>query len=95
MTLKNDETMIKELYEALLSLSTVDETKRFLDDLCTIKEIEAMSQRLRSAKMLLQGKTYIEIVDETEISSATLARVSKCVRYGQGGYKDVIDKQKK
>jgi len=85
--------MRKELYEAFLALETIEETEKFLDDLCTIKELEAMSQRLRAAKMLLQGKTYNEIVEETEISSATLARVSKCVRYGDGGYKDVIDKQ--
>ena len=93
MTLKNDKTMRKELYEAFLALETIEETEKFLDDLCTIKELEAMSQRLRAAKMLLQGKTYNEIVEETEISSATLARVSKCVRYVDGGYKDVIDKQ--
>ena len=92
MTLKNDKTMRRELYEAFLSLETVEEAESFLDDLCTIKELEAMSQRLRSAKMLLQGKTYNEIVEETEISSATLARVSKCVRYGDGGYKNIIEK---
>ena len=66
----------------------------FLDDLCTIKELESMCQRLKAAKMLLNGKTYQEIVAEAEISSATLARVSKCVRYGEGGYKNVITKQK-
>ncbi len=92
MTLKNDRTMRKELYEALIKLETVEEAEKFLDDLCTIKELEAMSQRLKAAKMLLNGKTYHEIVEETEISSATLARVSKCVQYGEGGYKTVIEK---
>ena len=92
MTLKNDENMRKELYAALVKLQTVEEAERFFDDLCTIKELEAMSQRLRAAKMLLEGKTYHEIVEETEISSATLARVSKCVRYGDGGYKTVLEK---
>ena len=84
--------MRSELYAALVKLETVEEAEKFLDDLCTIKELEAMSQRLRAAKMLLAGKTYNEIVEETEISSATLARVSKCVRYGDGGYKSVLEK---
>ncbi len=94
MTLKNDKTMRRELYEAFLNLETVEEVGAFLDDLCTIKELESMGQRLRAAKMLLQGKTYNEIVEETEISSATLARVSKCVRYGDGGYGRIIQKNK-
>lgn len=84
--------MRHELYERLVKIESVEEAEKFLDDLCTIKELEAMSQRLRAAKMLLEGKTYNEIVEETEISSATLARVSKCVRYGDGGYKTVIEK---
>ena len=92
MTLRNDKTMRHELYERLVKIESVEEAEKFLDDLCTIKELEAMSQRLRAAKMLLEGKTYNEIVEETEISSATLARVSKCVRYGDGGYKTVIEK---
>jgi TrpR-related protein YerC/YecD len=51
-----------------------------------------MSQRLKAAKMLLDGKTYSEIVEQTEISSATLARVSKCVQYGNGGYQRILTK---
>ena len=94
MTLKNYKPMLKELYDELLKLETAEEAEKFLDDLCTIKELEAMCQRLKAAKMLLNGKTYNEIVEETEISSATLARVSKCVRYGDGGYKTIIEKQK-
>ena len=92
MTLKNDKVMRKELFEAILTLKTVEEMENFFDDLCTIKELESMGQRLRAAKMLLDGKTYNEIVAETEISSATLARVSKCVHYGNGGYKTAIEK---
>lgn len=92
MTLKNDKIMRSELYQALVKLETVEEAEKFLEDLCTIKELEAMSQRLRAAKMLLAGKTYNEVVEETEISSATLARVSKCVRYGDGGYKSILEK---
>lgn len=92
MTIKNYKYMLRELYGALLKLETEKEAEIFLEDLCTIKELEAMSQRLKAAKMLLDGKTYNEIVEETEISSATLARVSKCVHYGNGGYKKILSK---
>lgn len=95
MTLKNYLPMLQELYDEILKLETAEEAEIFLEDLCTIKELESMCQRLKAAKMLLSGKTYNEIVEETEISSATLARVSKCVHYGNGGYKTVINKPKK
>ena len=92
MTMKNDKQLLNELYEALLNVENKKEMALFLDDLFTIKELESMAQRLKAAKMLLEDKTYNEIVEETEISSATLARVSKCVRYGKGGYKKIITK---
>ena len=95
MTLKNYKILCKELYEEIVKIETEEEAELFLDDLCTIKELESMCQRLKAAKMLLKGKTYNEIVEETEISSATLARVSKCVRYGEGGYKTIIEKKGK
>ena len=93
MTIRNYRPMLKELYAELIKLETEEEAELFLEDLCTIKELEAMSQRLKAAKMLLGGKTYNEIVEETEISSATLARVSKCIRYGDGGYKAILTKK--
>ena len=92
MTLKNYKPMLQELYAALLALETEEDAEIFLEDLCTIKELESMSQRLKAAKMLLDGKTYSEIVEQTEISSATLARVSKCVQYGNGGYQRILTK---
>lgn len=91
----NYKPMLKELYEELLKLETEQEAELFLDDLCTIKELQSMSQRIKAAKMLLAGKTYNEIVEETDISSATLARVSKCLRYGNGGYVSIFNKPKK
>ena len=94
MTLKNEKFMLKELYAELIKLETEEECENFLNDLCTIKELESMCQRLQAAKMLLEGKTYNEITEKTEISSATLARVSKCVRYGSGGYESIIKKEK-
>ena len=88
----NSKELFNELYEALLKVENKTEMALFLDDLCTMKELESMAQRLKAAKMLLDNKTYNEIVEETDISSATLARVSKCIRYGKGGYKKIISK---
>ena len=86
--------MLEELYEELIKLETVEECESFLSDLCTMKELLSMGQRLKAAKMLLEGKTYNEVIEATDISSATLARVSKCVRYGDGGYANIIKKEK-
>ena len=86
--------MLKELYDEILKLETEEECEAFFSDLCTMKELQSMGQRLLAAKMLLDGKTYNEVIEETDISSATLARVSKCVRYGDGGYANVIKKEK-
>ena len=85
----------KELYDEILKLETLEECEKFFDDLCTIKELESMLQRIRAAKMLLENKTYLEVVEETKISSATLSRVSKCIHYGDGGYKDILLKNKR
>lgn len=86
--------MLKELYDEILKLETEEECEAFFSDLCTMKELQSMGQRLLAAKMLLDGKTYNEVIEETDISSATLARVSKCVRYGDGGYANIIKKEK-
>lgn len=94
MTVKNYKPMLRDLYEQILKLKTVDECEKFLGDLCTIKELESMSQRLTAARMLLENKTYNEIIEETEISSATLSRVSRCVHYGDGGYRTVLERDK-
>ena len=77
--------MVDELYALIASLETVEDCRLLFDDLCTFKEIEQMAQRLKSAKLLLEGKTYHQVIEETEISSATLSRISRCVQYG-GGY---------
>lgn len=79
----------KLLFKTILSLKTVDDCQEFFDDLCTIKEIEAMAQRIKAAKLLMENKTYEQIINETLISSATLSRVSRCVQYGKG-YKKFI-----
>ncbi len=73
-----------ELYDAILKLKTKEDCEVFLNDLCTIKELDSMTQRIKSAKLLLEGATYEQIISKTDISSATLSRVSRCVKYGEG-----------
>ena len=88
-----NENHINKFYEMVLKLKTLDDCKMFFEDVCTYKEIENMAQRIISAKLLLDGKTYEEIIKETEISSATLSRVSKCVKYGKGYKKVLLDNE--
>ena len=85
----------KELFDEILKLETEEECEKFFADLCTINELDAMLQRIKAAKMLLADKTFQEVIKETQISSATLARVSKCIKYGDGGYKEILEKKKK
>ena len=78
-----------ELFEVIASLSDAQKVKEFLLDLCTAGEITAFSQRLEAAKLLMEGKTYEQVISATDISSTTLSRVSKCVKNGEG-YKKVL-----
>lgn len=80
------------LCDALLSLKSREECYAFLEDICTIKEILDMSQRLLVAKMLAKGVSYAVICRETGVSTATISRISKCYEYGSGGYRSVIEK---
>ncbi len=80
----------EQLYRAILSLETMEECEKFLDDAFTIQELEAITQRLDVACRLCEGKSYVEINKETGASTATICRVSKCLHYGDGGYKTVI-----
>ncbi len=72
------------LFDVILKLETVEDCEMLFEDLCTYKELDSMAQRIVAAKMILDGKTYEAITKETDISSATLSRVSKCVKYGEG-----------
>ena len=74
----------KELFETILKLKTVEDCESFFDDLCTYKELDSMAGRIKAAKLLMKGETYDKIIKEPEISSATLSRVTKCVKYGEG-----------
>jgi len=79
-----DKEMIHELYQAFVKVDSEEACAQFLEDLCTRKEVEQMAQRLRAAKLLFEGLTYAQVIEQTNISSATLSRVSRCVQYGSG-----------
>lgn len=82
---------IEELYEILLKLETKEDCAALLADLCTYKEVEQMAQRAYAAKLFLKGNTYNKITEETELSSATLSRISRCINHGSGGYTKFIN----
>ena len=81
-----------ELFKAVLKLKTKEDCENFFEDLCTYNELDAMAQRLEAASLLLSGETYEKIIEKTDISSATLSRVSRCVKYGKGYRKILGDK---
>ena len=83
---------IDALFDAILSLETREECYDVFEDLCTVKEISDMAQRLEAAKLLLDGSTYEQIVKTVEISTATISRINRCIQYGTGGYRQTIEK---
>ena len=88
--IKDKET--DELFEAILKLETIDDCYRFFEDICTIKEIQSISQRLQVAKLLRQEKTYNEIEEKTGASTATISRINRALNYGAEGYNIILDR---
>ena len=82
-------------FDAILSLENKDECRKFFEDICTIKEIQDMQQRLTVAQMLDAGCVYNEITEKTGASAATISRVNKCLTCGSDGYRLVLKKLKK
>ena len=82
----------RALFEAVLSLESVEECAAFFDDVCTIKEIQDLSQRFAVARLLDKGEKYQSIEEATGASTATISRVNKCLTYGSGGYRTVLKK---
>ena len=80
------------LYRGILTLQTREECYAFFEDICTIKELQAMAQRFRVAAQLRDNKNYNEIQADTSASSATISRVNKCLLYGGGGYATALDR---
>ena len=87
---KNEST--DKLMKAIAGLSTPEECYAFFEDVCTIKEMQDMSQRLETAELLLEGLSYQKISAQVGASATTISRVSKCLNYGSGGYKLAIER---
>ena len=81
-------------FEAIITLDSQAACKAFFEDICTIKELEAIAQRMRVACLLDSGSNYLEVSEATGASSATISRVNRCLNYGSG-YREVIDTMKK
>ena len=89
MMKKLPEDALRTLYETVLKLETVEECDAFFEDICTIKELQDLSQRLQVAMLLNEGKNYQEVSAITGASTATICRVNKCLMYGNG-YRSVL-----
>lgn len=85
---------VDNLVKGILKLKTEDECFAFLEDICTIKELQDMAQRFDVACKLSEGYNYNQVSSETGASSATISRVNKCLMYGNNGYKTIIERMK-
>ena len=83
---------INYFLKSVLLLKTEEECRKFFEDICTVKELIDISQRLCVAKALKEGKSYSEVSKETGASTATISRVNKCLVYGDGGYTTILDR---
>ena len=95
MNSKLREEGVDFLFRSILQLKTVDECYDFFEDLCTVPEIKAMSQRLVVAHMLSEHKVYSDIVTKTGASTATISRVNRSLSYGTGAYEKIFARYKK
>jgi len=86
---------LDRLFEAILSMESLDECYRFFEDICTISELQAIAQRLEVARLLREKVTYQQISRQTGASTATISRVNRCVVYGTGGYDIALNRMKK
>ncbi|MCQ2433341.1 MAG: YerC/YecD family TrpR-related protein [Clostridia bacterium] len=82
------------LFRGILTLQSVEECYDFFEDLCTVPELQEMSRRLYAAKLLSENCIYTDIADRTGLSTATISRVNRCLKYGEDGYKTVLDRLK-
>ena len=94
MNPKLKEMNVEFLFRAVLALETMDDCYKFFEDLCTVPELKAMSQRIHVAKMLSENRVYSDIVSETGASTATISRVNRSLNYGSDGYSIVFERLK-
>ena len=91
--IRNDD--VDFLFKAMMTLENIEEFYKFFDDICTIAEVGEMSKRLKAAKMLRSGAVYTEISETTGLSTATISRVNRCLKYGSDGYNIALDRLEK
>lgn len=91
MNNKITDERLEYLYRAILTLQTMEDCASFLEDLCTTSELIEMSRRLQAARMLKSGRVYTDIAAETGLSTATISRVNRCLKYNDGGYIKVLE----
>lgn len=82
----------ERLFRVISAISSPEECSAFFEDICTIKEIQDMAQRLDTAIMLDGGSSYQKIAEEVGVSTTTISRVNRCLNYGAGGYRTALDK---
>ncbi len=90
--LKNENT--DYFFKAVLALKDIEECYDFFEDVCTVSELHAMTQRMHVARLLSGGKTYQEISAATGASTATISRINKCLEYGTDGYRTALERLK-
>ena len=83
---------VNQLFDAIVSLKSREECKKFFEDICTVKETLDLAQRLDVAILLNQGASYQTIAQQINVSTATISRVSRCLNYGSGGYRLVLER---
>lgn len=87
-------TELTNFYKAVLALKTEEECRSFFDDLLTPNELISIPQRLEVAQMLLEGQAFLEITEKTGASTATIGRVSRCLKSGSEGYRTILGRIK-
>ena len=92
MESQTHDELLEYLCQGILTLQTPEECRHFLEDLCTVSELKEMSNRLHAAKMLKNNRIYAEIAQETGLSTATISRVNRCLKYGNEGYLTVLER---
>lgn len=92
MSRKIQDDNLDYLFKAVLALENIEECYDFFEDLCTVQELKAISQRLVVAKMLSEKRVYTDIVNETGASTATISRVNRSLQYGCDGYDKIFER---
>ena len=83
---------VDHLFEAILTLKSKEECYSFFEDLCTVNEVLSLAQRIEVAQKLEQGRTYVEVTNETGASTATISRVNRILKYGTDGLKIALER---